>query len=421
MPEAKAKKPPPERGAYRPIYRVIVDTPEFQDLSPEAKLLWYTLKMKLGAAGIGVVYDDEIRDCTGLEEIDGPRKELLEGDWLITQRRVHWLRNGLRYEPSMSMKNEKHRTNIESVLSGLPRLQIVLDFAEYYGVSAPYKSAPSEGLSHRVSEGHSDRHSVKQRLSDRHSDSLSVSQRLKQRQILRQRQTAEASKELDDTERDDGSDEHCAARSVDGLELMISEFPDAGTALTAMTHRGGEQATSATLRNRFLYVSEDVALLPDKSVQGLDFTARRKLVAAALLELRDQGEDEWKPPLLAGYIRRIRNAPDPDGDHPGLSAEDEERTETDRREAARAKGHAAAEIERLNREGRKATAEQAEARDWLDAQPTETQDTVAKVMAKSVRKFGYPDPTKAPPSIVGSALLGAVREVRGVSMEPIDG
>ena len=42
-------------------------------------------------------------------------------------------------------------------------------------------------------------------------------------------------------------------------------------------------------------------------------------------------------------------------------------------------------------------------------------------MAKSVRKFGYPDPTKAPPSIVGSALLGAVREVRGVSMEPIDG
>lgn len=94
---------------------------------------------------------------------------------------------------------------------------------------------------------------------------------------------------------------------TDGLSVMLEKYPDAGTALDAMKHRS-RQATDATLRMGFLYA--DGGGMPDPSVKGETSERRCRLVAAALLELAGQGETDWNPRLLAGYLRRIRKQPD---------------------------------------------------------------------------------------------------------------
>lgn len=94
---------------------------------------------------------------------------------------------------------------------------------------------------------------------------------------------------------------------IDGLSVMLEKYPDAGTALDAMKHRS-RQATDATLRMGFLYA--DGGGMPDPSVKGETLERRCRLVTAALLELAGQGETDWNPRLLAGYLRRIRKQPD---------------------------------------------------------------------------------------------------------------
>lgn len=94
---------------------------------------------------------------------------------------------------------------------------------------------------------------------------------------------------------------------ADGLALMSDRYPDAQTALDAMTHKS-RQATDATLRMSFLYA--DGGGMPDPSIKGETLDRRCRLVAAALLELASQGETKWNPRLLAGYLRRLRRQPD---------------------------------------------------------------------------------------------------------------
>ena len=94
---------------------------------------------------------------------------------------------------------------------------------------------------------------------------------------------------------------------ADGLSIMLKKYPDAQTALDAMTHKS-RAATDATLRMSFLYA--DGGGMPDPSVKGETLERRGRLVAAALLELAGQGETDWNPRLLAGYLRRIRKQPD---------------------------------------------------------------------------------------------------------------
>ena len=44
-----------DRGEFRPIYVALVDGPDFQVLSGQARWTFVTLKLTLGAVGIGVV------------------------------------------------------------------------------------------------------------------------------------------------------------------------------------------------------------------------------------------------------------------------------------------------------------------------------------------------------------------------------
>lgn len=129
-----------QRGDYRATYSVLFDSDEYKRLSKDGKLLWHGVKHSLGLSGIDVVYDDELAERAGLEthELEPARQELIREGWIQVEGRVHWLINGLRFEPNVTLTNPKHRAGIERHLRGLPKLPIVSRMAIHYGITNPF-------------------------------------------------------------------------------------------------------------------------------------------------------------------------------------------------------------------------------------------------------------------------------------------
>lgn len=127
------------KGEFRPVYESLPDHPKFQALHPPARLLLYVLKTVLGAAGIKQLYVPVLAAQTGLpdEVVEQAAEELEVVGWIRRERRIWWLIDGLEHEPNISMKNEKHRIFVAKSVASLPRLQIVLDFLEYYSLPDP--------------------------------------------------------------------------------------------------------------------------------------------------------------------------------------------------------------------------------------------------------------------------------------------
>ena len=145
-----------------------------------------------------------------------------------------------------------------------------------------------------------------------------------------------------------------SGQSVDGLDAMLADFPDVAAVLDAMEHPGGKTFTYATLRTSYLFAGRDDDALADASLATLDLPERIKLVARALLEMAATGKaDTWTPRLFPAYVRRLANAPDPDGDHPGMSSAEERDREAKRFEQVRsgARNHEQADMRRLKIEG----------------------------------------------------------------------
>lgn len=147
MPRAAAKKKKKheprgtrrkELGESRGIYVKATVDDDFLALSVPGKLLWYTLKMHLGASGIGVMMQGTLSDLTGIPhgDIEGTLQELEGRRWIKRERSVIWLRNGLRFDPYMTTENEVHVTAIRRHLAGLPKLPIINDFRDYYELGA---------------------------------------------------------------------------------------------------------------------------------------------------------------------------------------------------------------------------------------------------------------------------------------------
>lgn len=129
------------RGEYRSIHTVLVDSPEFLDLSQEAQLIFFHLKLRLGPSGIGVLYPQMLEAVMPSESLSKGLAELQAGDekaWLYVERNVFWIRNALRYEPSISLNHEKQRQGILNHLGSLPKLGICNRFADYYGLPVPF-------------------------------------------------------------------------------------------------------------------------------------------------------------------------------------------------------------------------------------------------------------------------------------------
>ena len=124
------------------------------DMSAAAQLVWFHLKLRLGATGIDVIPAAEavLSEATNLppEDVRNALFELKgeppsEGipnpprmGWLMRERNVFWLRNALKFEPSRTLTNDNHRKNVMKHLCGLPKLKIVNDFADYYELVRPF-------------------------------------------------------------------------------------------------------------------------------------------------------------------------------------------------------------------------------------------------------------------------------------------
>lgn len=123
------------RGEYRAIHAAIVTEPEFLSLSVPAKCLWFVLKLKLGMSGIQHLpaHQHQLRELSGmtLQTIEKAKKEL-RPHWLLWEGDILWLRNGLKWEPKISLDNKNHRKGVLNHLSGLPAQSIVKAFCDYY-------------------------------------------------------------------------------------------------------------------------------------------------------------------------------------------------------------------------------------------------------------------------------------------------
>lgn len=168
-----------ERGEFRAIHVALIDDAGFLDLSPDARHCFYPAKLILGLYGIRVVRSmpAELSHATGLgwPAITQALAELADKRWLLAERHVWWLRNGLRFEPSISLKNKLHRVGAVAFLKTLPHLSIVREFAAYYGLDFPGQDStppPSDselstneahGQSHGQSHGGEQKQKQKQK------------------------------------------------------------------------------------------------------------------------------------------------------------------------------------------------------------------------------------------------------------------
>lgn len=130
------------RGTYRGIYSSLPDDPEFQALSPHARLVFYSLRCcaQAGPACIFRYYLDVVSAQSGLSGKETRRalSELQAAGWIAIEEPVLWIRNGLRYDPSVSLADPKHRKAIVRALEALPHLEIVLTFCDYYDFVRPF-------------------------------------------------------------------------------------------------------------------------------------------------------------------------------------------------------------------------------------------------------------------------------------------
>jgi hypothetical protein len=161
---------------------------------------------------------------------------------------------------------------------------------------------------------------------------------------------------------------------------------------------------------RFLYVNGEG--MPDDSVRGLPLERRVELVAAALIEGMSAGWEKFNARSLAGFVRPLREKPDPEGDHPGLNAAEEQAREAERREAAHRRQVQAEAQDRLDREAEAQQAPWREAKAWIAQQPEDVRRRGDDLLAKKLTAKGLSSGKKPPLFILGPLLTEVVNELR---------
>lgn len=131
------------RGVYRGIFSALPDDPDFQALPPNARLALYTVRLcrQAGPAAIFRYYSAVLIAQTGLapKTLERALVALEGGRWIEREGVVLWVRNGLRYDPSVRLADAKHRKGVLAHVASLPRLEIVLRFCDYYGLPRPFE------------------------------------------------------------------------------------------------------------------------------------------------------------------------------------------------------------------------------------------------------------------------------------------
>lgn len=128
---------------------VLLDGPDFQDLSERANHLFLALKLSFGPTGIEVHYPAALaaemaaKTRIPARVVEEVLEELRDAGWIDWERNVFWITGQLEHEPHFNAQNERHRKAVQAHVGGLPRLSIVRRFIDRY---AEYFGDAPEGL-----------------------------------------------------------------------------------------------------------------------------------------------------------------------------------------------------------------------------------------------------------------------------------
>jgi hypothetical protein len=141
-----------ERGEYRAIRRVLLDGPDFQQLSERARWVFVALKLNMGPTGIEVHYRGalahQVAAQTGVpaEAVTAAMDELEAGDWIRQEGNILWVVGQLDHDPHLKDNDQKHRKSVVKHVAGLPRLAIVRRFIEehpqWFSDADPFDGLP---------------------------------------------------------------------------------------------------------------------------------------------------------------------------------------------------------------------------------------------------------------------------------------
>ena len=137
------------RGVFRGLYSSLFDSPEYQALSADARLVLLTARLckQAGPAVIFRFYPALMATQTGLklDRVNAAVSELAAAGWVEFEAGILWVKNALRYDPSLRLADRKHVSAVVRALAELPRVAIVLRFCDYYEIARPFEG-PSKGL-----------------------------------------------------------------------------------------------------------------------------------------------------------------------------------------------------------------------------------------------------------------------------------
>jgi hypothetical protein len=151
------------RGVYRGYYSVLLDDPDWQRLTPPARHVFLTMRGSRDAGIACLFYLDRVRLSRQTGYDDATLQTCLDElaaapsrskPWIVADGGgLVWLRNGLRYDPTATLSNPKHRAAVLRVVESLPRCPTVARFCRYYDLPYPSRRL-SDRLSDRLSHTH---------------------------------------------------------------------------------------------------------------------------------------------------------------------------------------------------------------------------------------------------------------------------
>jgi len=137
------------RGVYRSIYTALWDDPDFLSLSKDARLVLLNLRSSplSNIPCIYRFYREAIVEHTQVKDtvLDTVLHTLCDRGWIEVEKGIVWVKNALKYDPSISLNNPKHVEAINRTISGLPKLKIVMNFCTYYGLTIPFDIPHTDG------------------------------------------------------------------------------------------------------------------------------------------------------------------------------------------------------------------------------------------------------------------------------------
>lgn len=153
-----------ERGVYRSAFESLADDHDFQELTPLAQAVFWTLKLKLGQYGIAVFYVSTLAEIhrkatpaqitDALAELERAKPGRSHG-WIRRERNVVWIINGLRFEPSITLENKNHRTGALRFARTLPQTTLVQAFIQHYaldGTQQPSANGIPDGMGDAIGD-----------------------------------------------------------------------------------------------------------------------------------------------------------------------------------------------------------------------------------------------------------------------------